>query len=372
MTPTRNQRIDILRGIAIFLVLLLHFHIAYHLDQSSLNIIFSVDFIKMLAGNGNYGVTIFFVISGFLITSKSLDRFNEFGKVDMLTFYLYRFARIMPCLWLVLVLFLILNLANIPIFQNKEHSPTLFLSLFSVLTFWHNQLMVKSGYFNYCLNILWSLSVEEIFYLFFPLVCLFVKKTRLILIFWLALVILGPFYRSLYSENEIIALYGYFSCFDAVALGCLAATLFYNIQFPKRVAFLLTMTASLLILVAYFYTGIMENVVFGISIIALATALLLITQQPSVYSTGKISQLLSWLGKNSYELYLFHIIILALMKEIVAQDALNAYGKLIWFALFLSLSIVVAELISRFFSEPLNKKIRHLFLPTGRKILYTA
>ena len=63
----RNSKIDFLRGLAIFVVLILHFNISYGLDQSALTNIFSASLIKAVASNGNYGVTVFFVISGFLM-----------------------------------------------------------------------------------------------------------------------------------------------------------------------------------------------------------------------------------------------------------------------------------------------------------------
>lgn len=63
----RDELIDVLRGLAITLVLMLHFHLSYPLvfsEHLSLNFIM----------NGNYGVTIFFVISGYLISSNALKR----------------------------------------------------------------------------------------------------------------------------------------------------------------------------------------------------------------------------------------------------------------------------------------------------------
>ncbi len=126
----RNPRIDLLRGLAILAVLVLHFNLAYHIDQSALSNIFSLDFIKRIASNGNYGVTMFFVISGFLITSTTLERYASFGKIDLLGFYIYRFSRIMPCLILVLSLIVLFNFLHIPIFENKENSVSLSLAVF--------------------------------------------------------------------------------------------------------------------------------------------------------------------------------------------------------------------------------------------------
>lgn len=371
----RNFKIDFLRGVAILTVLFLHFHISYHLDQSALNSIFSTKFINAFAGNGNYGVTIFFVISGFLITSTSLERYGSLRNVDAVSFYIYRFARIVPCLLLVLGLITLFYFLHIPIFQNKTNSTSFGLGIFSVLTFWHNVLMQKIGYFNYCLNIYWSLSVEEIFYLVFPLLCLLLKKTRYIILFLITLIIISPIYRNHFADNEIIALYGYLSCFDAIAIGCIAAILAKKIQINEWLRKIFFYGASLLIIGVYFYSGIMENVVFGVSLMALGAAIFLISvsNEKNKNASGLFSRMICWFGKNSYELYLFHIVVLALMKELIKADALGNFTKLAWLALFLGVSVLVAGFISKFYSEPMNKKIRNfLFANQKEKESYLA
>lgn len=362
----RNYKIDFLRGVAILAVLILHFNLSYHLDQSALNHIFSIPFIKTVASNGNYGVTIFFVISGFLITSTSLERYGALSNVDAVGFYIFRFARIMPCLLLVLGLISLFNFFHIPIFQNNENSTPFTLGVFSVLTFWHNVLMEKIGYFNYCLNIFWSLSVEEIFYIAFPFFCLLLKQSKWILLFLIALIIVSPIYRSHYTGNEIVALYGYLSCFDAIAIGCVIAIISPKIQLTEGIRKAIFYSASLIIICVYLCSGIMENVVFGVSLMALGTACFLISvngeKLTNKSATRLLSRIICWFGRNSYELYLFHIVVLALMKEIIERDALGDFTKLLWLMIFIGSSVLVAGAISTFYSEPLNKKIRHLLL----------
>lgn len=325
-----------------------------------------MDFIKAISSNGNYGVTIFFVISGFLITSTSLERYGTLGNVDALGFYIFRFARIMPCLLFVLGLISLFSFLHIPIFQNNANSTSFALGIFSVFTFWHNVLMEKIGYFNYCLNIFWSLSVEEIFYVVFPLLCLLLKKTKFILLFLITVIIISPIYRSHYTENEIVALYGYLSCFDAIAIGCVAAIIAQKIQLNGWLRKVLLYSAGLFITEVYFYSGIMENVVLGVSLMAIGTAVFLISasseKTTSNTVTGLFGRMICWFGKNSYELYLFHIVVLALMKEMVSRDALGGYTKLLWMALFLGVSVLVAGAISTFYSQPMNKKLRNLLL----------
>ncbi len=71
----RNYKIDILRGVSILLVLIHHFNIPYKLYDTFLGIPIGGESLStLIARNGNYGVTMFFVISGFLITQHTLQR----------------------------------------------------------------------------------------------------------------------------------------------------------------------------------------------------------------------------------------------------------------------------------------------------------
>ena len=363
---SRNLQIDFMRGIAILLVLFHHFSLSYHLSESALNKVFSVSFIKSVVSNGNYGVTMFFVISGFLITSTSLERYQSLGKINIFGFYLFRFARIMPCLVLAILLITVLNFFDIPIFTNKPNSTSFFIGILSVLTFWHNVLMAKAGWFNYCLNTFWSLSVEEVFYIAFPVICLLFKKIRFIIPFWISFIIIAPLYRNYYSDNEIIAVYSYFSCFDAIAMGCCTAIIARRIQLSGLIRRFLQVGAVILLITTYFYSSIIENLTFGFSFIAIGTSILLVTSQSKEvernHSSNSIINSIGWFGKNSYELYLFHIIVLAIMKTLCKPEFLGDYSKLVWFTLFLGISAFVSGGIEKYYSKPFNKTLREVFI----------
>src|SRR5579859_4166260 len=140
----RDYRVDFLRGLSILSVLVLHFNIAYRLIESPLGRFLPGPYLRNLVWNGNYGVTVFFAISGYLITSTSMRRFGRLDKVSPRVFYAFRFARIFPSLVLVLAIVSGLALVGVKIFQDNEHVP-LWLADLSVLTFWHNILMAKIG-----------------------------------------------------------------------------------------------------------------------------------------------------------------------------------------------------------------------------------
>jgi len=371
--PARDVRIDVLRGIAILLVLLLHFSLTYRLTQSPIGDWFTPKLVRAAIINGNYGVTMFFAISGFLITSNTLRRDGSLALIDVRRFYLYRFARIMPCIELALVAIGLLGLCGVPSFVNSVHNQPLPASFFlvaivSVLTFWHNVLMQSVGYFNYCMNIYWSLSVEEVFYLVFPLAAVVLGRTRFFIALCLLVVVAGPVYRSVHADNELYFMYGYLACFDAIALGCITALLKPAMGLSRTVARAVTLVAASA-LVAVYLIGIDGHEAFGFSAIAVATSLLLLTA-PDRAESRPVRPLapLRWMGRHSYELYLFHIIVLAGMRDLVPRDGLAYAAKPLWLALFVALSCAVAAAVSRWFSEPLNHALRQCF-PRTRPIV---
>jgi len=201
----RSLRIDVIRGVAILLVLIHHFNIAYRLDDTLLAGAFGWDTVRAVARNGNYGVTMFFVISGYLITSNTERRWAGLANVSARTFYTLRAARILPCLLLLLAVVNLLAAGGVAIFQNRPQGGepiSFWLVNFASLTFWMNVLIGSNGWFNYPLGVLWSLSVEEVFYLAFPLLCLLLRREARLLAFWALVIVTGPFYRLAHQGDE--------------------------------------------------------------------------------------------------------------------------------------------------------------------------
>jgi len=371
----RNAHIDFLRGIAILVVLLLHFALAYGLWNCPLSRLLGEDALKAFFFNGNFGVTMFFVVSGYLITSMSLARWGEPARLDARTFYIMRFARIMPSLLLALVVIVSLGLMKVKFFSNAQHGEPLPDSFFavavlSVLTFWHNVLMQSAGWFNYCLNIYWSLSVEEVFYLGLPLAFLLVRRRWLIAALCLCLIVIAPIYRHAHADNELFFECGYLACFDAIAMGCLTAFLMRQFKPEGTVSTVLRAVACIAFTIIYL-RGIDTHEATSFSLIALCTALYLVASvrdERASVATGRGTGFIRWLGRHSYELYLFHIVVLALMRNVWDKRTLPAAAWTPWLALFLASSALVAMLVARFVSEPANRAIRSRLDARGQKM----
>jgi peptidoglycan/LPS O-acetylase OafA/YrhL len=361
----RSPLVDAVRGISILLVMLFHFDMYYHLGTClPVKALHLGHPLTLITRNGYFGVTMFFVISGFLITGTSLQRFGRLRAINPVNFYWFRFARIAPCLVLVLTVLVALHYSGNPYFKLNTRDYSVFGAVIHILTFRFNALLVHFGWNINQWNVLWSLSIEDAFYLFFPLLCVLIRDARLIAGLCLIIFLAGPIAR--FHASSMGQIYGYFSCFDQLALGCLTAICFRltrNRFENSPHAILVPISGAFLAACGYFWGGWRENIVFAPSFIALGTALLLIgsgcTLPPILSFLRGGVPLLSSLGRRSYEIYLFHLVVIEFMWIVSANLKFNlAIYSPAWLVLFLGIAYVVAYLISRFWSEPMNHWIR--------------
>jgi peptidoglycan/LPS O-acetylase OafA/YrhL len=363
----RSPLVDAVRGISILAVMLFHFDMYYHLKTCLLvKALHLSHVVTLITRNGYFGVTMFFVISGFLITSTSLQRYGRLRAMNPVSFYWFRFARIAPCLVLVLIVLVALHYSGNPYFKLNTRDYSVLSAVIHVLTFRFNALLVHFGWNINQWNVLWSLSIEEAFYICFPLVCILIRDARLFAGLCIIIFSAGPFAR--FHATPMGQIYGYFSCFDQLALGCLTAICFPLIR-PwfenSRFAISVPILGAFMAACGYLWGEWQKNIVFGPTFIALGTALLLIgsacTLPPILrFLQGGIPPL-SWLGQRSYEIYLFHLIVIQFMWIVSADLKLNlAVDSPLWLLLFFFVAYAVAYLIFRFWSEPMNHWIRSI------------
>jgi len=369
----RSLRIDVIRGVGILLVLLHHFNIAYRLEDTILARVLGWDAVRAVARNGNYGVTMFFVVSGYLITSNIERRWAGFANVNARAFYTLRVARILPCLLLLLAVVNLLAAGGVTIFQNRPQGGepiSFWLVDFASLTFWMNVLIGRNGWFNYPLGVLWSLSVEEVFYVAFPLLCLLLRREARLLAFWALVIVAGPLWRLAHQGDEGGYLYAYAASFDGIAIGCCTAVLARKVALRGRAMQALQGAVAVAMALLYLWLPIGQTNVLGVTGMALGTAVLLLgaheRSADPVRHGSRPLVMLGWLGRLSYELYLFHLVVLGLMRTAFPPRATSGDAKLLLLVGFLVLSAGVATLISRFFAEPLNRRIRLLGLDQPR------
>ena len=329
----RNPGIDIVRGVAILAVL--HFGLTYRFWRL-------VPALGPLRW-GNFGVTMFFVVSGYLIAGNEIRRHGRLGAIKLRPFYVRRAARILPLLLLALAIIVPLGAAGVPSFASDAPHPwrSLAGSTASILTFTHNLFMQRHGYTNYGLDVYWSLSVEEVFYAGFPLFCLLLRRDRLIAGACLAAVIVAPIVRHAGADDETVFL----ACFDAIAIGVLASLARSHLPSLRRHRHALVLGGAAAVAVTWpggFETA--SRLVWSFSAVALGTAAILLGCHGGA---PRPTAPLRWLGRHSYELYLFHIIVLAALRDVVPAQAMPPALIPLWLALFLTLSAIAAEAAAR-------------------------
>jgi peptidoglycan/LPS O-acetylase OafA/YrhL len=362
----RLAGVDVLRGLCILSVVLHHSHLRFTLGKYPVNHVLPATLNQVLFWSGLYAVIAFFVISGFLITGLSIRRWGTLGNIPAARFYRMRFARIFPCLLLILAVLTALHFLDVPGARMYPEKATLGRSLFAALTFHMNWLEGHYGWSTPGWGVLWSLSVEEVFYIAFPLVCLFIRSEKVLPWALLVLIIAGPINRVIYADDQPWGAYAYLSCMDGMAFGCLAALVSARVGLPDRVLrWSLVAGAILAASIVVFcneddYHVGLASYGLNVSLLEIGVALMLIPLGKGI-GNRVMSFGTSWLralGRWSYEIYLFHMLPLLGLMAWFRQADRPGYAFVGTYVAMLLASVALGFLVFRFFSEPLNRKLR--------------
>ncbi|TWH99740.1 acyltransferase-like protein [Luteimonas cucumeris] len=243
-TRLRNPGIDVLRGLSILLVVLHHVALRIPLKQTALADFLPKRLLNALSYTGYEAVFVFFVISGFLITVHALQRWGSLANIDARAFYVRRAARILPCLLALVAILAVMHLAGVPNYVIDKPEQSLGGATLSALGLYLNWYEGRTGWLPGGWDVLWSLSIEEVFYLGFPLLCLLVRDLRLLVPLLAALALSLPLTRALLDGNEIWQEKAYLPGMAAIATGVLAALLAARAQPSRRIAQVVAIVGS--------------------------------------------------------------------------------------------------------------------------------
>ncbi|UQY80531.1 acyltransferase [Candidatus Hepatincola sp. Av] len=328
-----RKDINILRALAVIIVVLFHFKF------------------KIISG-GFIGVDIFFVISGYLMTSIILKKFHT-NTFSLKQFYISRFNRIVPALLFMTITFLVIFF--FVLFNNEFRNYV--NSLIYTLTFTSNIYFYKRAidyfgsniYSQYLLHT-WSLAVEFQFYILYPLILILCKK--IIPIKYIKYSILTLFIGSLtYSLIE--------SCYNPTlsyyilttrAWQLLAGALVFSFPLKIRkynkllhyVFFFAILISSCFIKDKMAWPG------FYSIIPILLTICFLYTNYQTSYLTN--NRVLNYIGKISYSLYLYHWPLVIICTFLYDDFILSK-------PIFIAFSIIFASFSYHFIEQRLNKKL---------------
>ncbi len=363
---SRIDGVDCLRALAIFTVLINHVNMRLFFAHVPYLRGLPRQLGSSLVWQGQNGVQIFFAVSGFLITATSLRRWGALSLVSIKDFYLLRFARIAPLLLLLLLVLSMLHGLRLRDFTVSAERGGLPAALLAALTFRVNWFEATRGYLPGNWDILWSLSVEEMFYLFFPVVCR-LARGRWIYAVLAIFIVLGPFGRTVLTHgNETWQEYSYLGGMDAIAMGCCTALLLHDRALrPAAVRTCAVCGLGLLLFCLGFSRTAsrigLDASGLGMTLVGLGACLLIAASAESGWrAPRRLGPLLAY-GRRSYEVYLTHMfVVFGCFNFFFARGKPLGWVAALFLAVIL-LAGLLGEGVGRFCSEPANRWLRGWF-----------
>jgi peptidoglycan/LPS O-acetylase OafA/YrhL len=360
----RLDGVDLLRCLAIVFVLLNHVNMRLFLAHIPYTRGLPSQLMASLIWNGQRGVQIFFAVSGFLITSTTLRRWSNFSSRSVRQFYQLRFARIAPLLLLVLALLSALHAAGFHDYVVEGETGGLGRALVAALTFHINVLEASRGYLPGNWDVLWSLSVEEMFYLFFPLLMWLCGRGKPLVALLLVFVLMGPFARTVWAGgNEVWEEYSYLGGMDAIALGCLTALTLARIDISALASRTMGWIGSALLILCLAFTHQMAE--WGLTssgldmtLVAVAACMIIAAAAQSRWRSGPVLNPLLSLGRCSYEIYLIHMFVVFAAYRLFVASGKPMVAVPILFLGVIVIAGLLGTLVAKFFSEPVNRRLR--------------
>jgi peptidoglycan/LPS O-acetylase OafA/YrhL len=343
--------IDGLRGVAVLSV------VAFHIFPYKVT-------------GGFIGVDVFFVISGFLISSilfASLDR----GDFSIVEFYNRRIRRIFPSLITVVLASLIFGwfvLLSDEYQQLGKHVAGGAGFISNLILSSENGYFGNAGESKPMLH-LWSLAIEEQFYIFWPLLLIFIHKRKWNFLPIMAIVAIGSFVGNIYmvESNPTATFYWpIYRFWELIIGGILAVLTLYRPQFLSRYSNAQSLIGLILLVIGFISIDKYSQFPGWWALLPTVSAFLLLSAGPKAWINRSIlsNKVLVWFGLISYPLYLWHWPLISFAK--ILEGSLD--GKLSLKIALLIASVLLAWLTYQFIEKPLrfksNKKTA-LFLLLG-------
>ncbi len=312
------------------------------------------------------GVIVFFVLSGYLITRILLvtkEKYpNEVPLRLFKTFYIRRSLRIFPIYFLTIVIFYLANLPDVK------------ANIIWLLTFTVNIKYFLDNSFYGGIGHLWSLSVEEQFYIFYPFLIFGIKRKYVLpsLVFMVTLGLMSRMVLFITGSGLVSQATFTLSAFDSLAIGGILAYLeLYHRDFLVKIISQhkwswLVVLVLFLLCYAFFAYGLQKmdtifsayNLVFGRFLISLLTFYLIANAVLGLNKNFKQyfeNEYVVFLGKISYGMYLYHLFVQRVIDYLLAHNQLLAIkNQYLLFVIYFSTTVIVSTLSWHIIEAPMN------------------
>lgn len=379
----RNPGIDLLRGLAIVLVVFNHLGLRVPLKHTALAEVLPGWFLGRLNYNGYEAVFVFFVISGFLIAGNALRRWGSLERIGMRAFYARRFARIAPCLLALLAVLSALHWSGAQDYVIHRDGQSLPRALVAALGLHLNWYEGSTGYLPGNWDVLWSLSIEEMFYLGFPLACLLTRRSAVLVPLLVLLALSMPWTHAALRGNGIWQEKAYLPGMSAIAIGVLGALLSARPGLlPARTTRLLGWLGAIGLGAAMIDGAQMWRLLRDGYLLLLACSalcLLLACEQRQRRGPWRAWRALDWLrswGRLSYEIYLSHMFVVFAVVRVFRWTDGDPRRGFLWYLLALPLCWLLGKAVEHWLSLPCERWLRSRLLrsatPSGSRLPATV
>ncbi|EGQ0296306.1 TPA: acetyltransferase [Staphylococcus pseudintermedius] len=357
INPRYMPGLDGVRAVAVIAIII------YHLNP------------QWLSG-GFLGVDTFFVISGYLITSLLLTEYHNTGKIKLMSFWLRRVKRLIPAVLFLVMGVIVLSLIFMPTEIQKVRADSI-AAIFYVSNWWY--IMQNVDYFEQFavqpLKHLWSLAIEEQFYLVFPIVLLsllsFIRRLKSIRIIFLILLVISMIAMMvLYVPNENVArvYFGTDTRIQTLLMGVLLALVWPPFQLKAKVnRQMRTMidTAGVvglaILFICFKFVSETNSILYYGGFFLISTVTLLVIAS-SVHPSGYFAKFLgnkvfTFIGSRSYSLYLWHYPIIVLIHHQFVQGQIPP----LVYVVEILLMVLMAEFSYKFIEQPFRKEGFNIF-----------
>jgi peptidoglycan/LPS O-acetylase OafA/YrhL len=348
-----------LRFFAAYLVVL------HHAEQIRLkNDIFNLKDLPLF-NNGNYAVTFFFVLSGFLISYLLLKEQTDTGTISIKKFYIKRILRICPLYFLLVILGTIIIPYFLNIINHSYEMPYTFKDVILYYVFF-SPFMVNILFGHHLLEPLWSIGVEELFYIIWAPLFKFLKKyilviTLSVITFKILMIIASNTFLFPSNLSRIIKMLK----FESMAVGGLTAYIIYHrkkkiedtILFSKLIQIVLFLfligkffMSKSLIKSLFFFDVLYSSGIFSHMILSCSFAWLIVNislNRKSIISLE--NKVFNFLGEISYGIYMYHMLIIFGIILLLKDQLTNISGvtSTALFYFLLTTGVILVSFISK-------------------------